>query len=96
MVVPADVPPRQRFSARDDLSLQGGYLAVSRDIFDCQNQRRAGRDASDVLWVEARDATKHPAQDDSQRRMLHPQMSVMPGLTDLMQTLTSPGAYLRG
>lgn len=60
MVVPADVPPRQRFSARGDLSLRGGRLAMSRDIFDCQNQRRAGRDASDVLWVEARDAAKDP------------------------------------
>lgn len=60
MVVPADVPPRQRFSARGDVSLQGRRLAMSRDIFDCQNQRRAGRDASDVLWVEARDAAKDP------------------------------------
>lgn len=60
MVVPADVPPRQRFSARGDVSLRGRRLAMSRDIFDRQNQRRAGRDASDVLWVEARDAAKDP------------------------------------
>lgn len=59
----------------------GGYLAISRDMFDCHTPVGGGEESAiDIYWIEAKDVVKHPTV----HKMTPPKTSIVPRLEALV------------